>query len=141
MSTVKNWLRTCSCNLLHFMAVNHCRRCLLILQWADAMLVTLQNDPVLSLTVPGKVQSYMASGKPIIGAINGETAEIIRDSGCGFCAQAEDYMGLADCVRRFVNEDDKSGFGKRALSYYEDQFDRKHFYEVLNTVLGENIDS
>lgn len=108
---------------------------------ADAMLVTLQNDPVLSLTVPGKVQSYMAAGKPIIAAINGETAEIIRDSGCGFCAQAEDYMGLADCVRRFVNEDDKSGFGKRALSYYEDQFDRKHFYKVLNTVLGDNIDS
>ena len=46
---------------------------------ADAMLITLAADPVLSLTLPGKVQSYMAVGKPIIGAIDGETKEIIED--------------------------------------------------------------
>lgn len=57
---------------------------------ADAMLVTLASDPVLSLTLPGKVQSYMAVGKPIIGAIDGETMAIIKEAKCGFCGEAED---------------------------------------------------
>jgi len=47
---------------------------------ADAFLVTLKNDKMISYTLPGKVQTYMASGKPIIGAINGEAAMIINIS-------------------------------------------------------------
>ena len=38
---------------------------------ADAMLVTLEDKPYANVTIPGKAQSYMAVGKPIIGAING----------------------------------------------------------------------
>ena len=57
---------------------------------ADAMLVTMQKDPVLSLTLPGKVQSYMAAGKTIIGAINGETQKIVGEAKCGFIVGAED---------------------------------------------------
>lgn len=39
-------------------------------QIADAMLVTLKKDDIISMTLPGKVQSYMAARKPIIGAID-----------------------------------------------------------------------
>ena len=50
---------------------------------ADAMLITMQRDPVLSLTLPGKVQTYMAAGKPVIGAINGEASLVINEAECG----------------------------------------------------------
>ena len=66
---------------------------------ADAMLVTLKADEILSLTLPGKVQSYMAVGKPIIGAINGETKSIIEDAKCGYCGKAEDAEELAENIR------------------------------------------
>ena len=67
---------------------------------ADALLVTMKNDPVLSLTLPGKVQSYLASGRPIIGSIGGETARVIRAADCGFCAEPEDPDALAEAIRQ-----------------------------------------
>ena len=39
--------------------------------FADAMIVTLTANPLVSLTLPAKVQSYMAAGKPILDVITG----------------------------------------------------------------------
>lgn len=93
---------------------------------ADAMLVTMKKDPVISLTLPGKVQSYMAAGKPIIGAIDGETNAVIRESECGFCCDAEDYEGLAMCVRKFVQCAEKETFAAKAIQYSQTYFERKN---------------
>lgn len=60
---------------------------------ADAMLVTLTADKFISLTLPGKVQTYMAAGKPIIGAAIGEIPQVIEAAQCGWCAGAEDAAG------------------------------------------------
>lgn len=97
---------------------------------ADAMLVTLLDDPFISRTLPGKVQSYMAAGKPIIGSIGGETQRVINESGCGLCANAEDVEGLADCVRRFVLSD-KEKFAKNSSGYYAENFTKKQFIDGL----------
>ncbi|MGZ5165537.1 MAG: glycosyltransferase family 4 protein, partial [Burkholderiales bacterium] len=48
---------------------------------ADALLVTLRSDSIFSLTVPSKVQTYLACGKPILAALNGEGAAILEQSG------------------------------------------------------------
>lgn len=48
-------------------------------QMADAMIVTLKKDDIISMTLPGKVQSYMAASKPIIGAINRRNKETYRN--------------------------------------------------------------
>ena len=55
---------------------------------ADAMLVSLKNEPVFGLTVPAKIQTYMASGKRILGMLNGEGQKLINDSRCGFAVEA-----------------------------------------------------
>jgi hypothetical protein len=41
---------------------------------ADALLVTLGSAPLFALTIPSKVQSYLAAGRPIVGALDGEGA-------------------------------------------------------------------
>lgn len=102
---------------------------------ADAMLVTLKADPVLSLTLPGKVQSYMAVGKPIIGAIDGETTEVIKTAKCGYCGNAEDVDGLVKNIRRFVNETDKQQLGENARSFYEKCFERQKYMDKLEDEL------
>src|SRR5690606_32673198 len=54
---------------------------------ADALLVSLKNEPVFALTVPGKLQSYLASGLPVVAMLNGEPADVVRTSGGGLtCA-------------------------------------------------------
>lgn len=104
---------------------------------ADAMLVTLAADPVLSLTLPGKVQSYMAVGKPIIGAIDGETKVIIEDSQCGFCGKADDAEELVANIKRFISEDtDRVVMGINARRFYEENFQEKLFMDKLESKLN-----
>ena len=98
---------------------------------ADAMLVTLQADPVLSLTLPGKVQSYMAVGKPIIGAIDGETKNVIEDAQCGFCGKADNAAELAENVRKYINSKDRVTMGQNARKHYENKFDKKLFMDRI----------
>lgn len=98
---------------------------------ADAMLVTLSANPSLSLTLPGKVQSYMAVGKPIIGAIDGETRMVIEDSKCGFCGEAEDAAELANNIKRFIVSKDKAIMGLNARKYYENNFGKQLFMDRL----------
>lgn len=98
---------------------------------SDAMLITLKKDPVLSLTLPGKVQSYMAAGKPIIGAIDGETAQVIADAGCGFCGSAENADVLAENVRKFLTCEDKAALAKNAKDAYTAWFEKDLFFERL----------
>lgn len=100
---------------------------------ADAMLVTLVADPVLSLTLPGKVQSYMAVGKPIIGAIDGETKEVIEASQCGFCGKAENVDELVVNIKKFIRSDRRKEMGQNARKYYEENFEEKLFMDKLES--------
>lgn len=105
---------------------------------ADAMLVTLAADPVLSLTLPGKVQSYMAVGKPIIGAIDGETQNVIKESECGFCGAADDAEALAENVKKFIeSETDRKAMGKNARKFYEEHFQTELFMNKLEDELNK----
>ena len=61
---------------------------------ADALLVTLRNQPIFSLTIPAKVQSYLACGKPIIAALDGEGARVVQEAGAGLTAEAGRCSGV-----------------------------------------------
>lgn len=100
---------------------------------ADAMLVTLAADPILSLTLPGKVQSYMAVGKPIIGAIDGETRDVIETAKCGFCGKADDAEELAENLIRFIKTNNRAMMGVNARNYYEENFEKKLFMDKLES--------
>lgn len=99
---------------------------------ADAMLVTLAADPVLNLTLPGKVQSYMAVGKPIIGAIDGETKMVIEAAQCGYCGKADDIEELVKNIKRFISkETDRKSMGQNARKFYEENFKESLFMDKL----------
>lgn len=65
-------------------------------QNADAMLLTLKNSPVFDLTVPAKLQAYLASGKIILGAINGESNSIINNNNIGKSSESGNFHKLAE---------------------------------------------
>jgi colanic acid biosynthesis glycosyl transferase WcaI len=99
---------------------------------ADALLVTLRKDPVFSLTIPSKIQSYLACGRPIVGAIDGEGATVIRESGAGFAASAQDAVGLANQVLLLyhMSVEQRDQLGRKAREYYQNHFSRN---ELLNS--------
>lgn len=100
---------------------------------ADAMLVTLAADPVLSLTLPGKIQSYMAVGKPIIGAIDGETKAVIETAQCGLCGKADNVDELVENINKFIGSDRREKMGQNARKYYEENFEEKIFMDKLES--------
>lgn len=108
---------------------------------ADAMLITLRADPVLSLTLPGKVQSYMAVGKPIIGAIDGETSGVIKAAECGYCGKAEDVEELVKNINLFMENKDKRLMGENARVFYETYFARDKFMNKLEEELTKICES
>lgn len=109
---------------------------------ADAMLVTMQKDEVLSLTLPGKVQSYMAAGKSIIGAIDGETRKVVESAKCGFVSKAEDVNDLVMQVRKFVSlkSEEREQLGVRAREYYNKYFSKETFMDHLETEVKNSIE-
>ena len=62
---------------------------------ADALLVSLKSDPIFAMTIPGKVQSYLAAGKPLLGMLDGEGARVIEEAGAGRVAPSGDAAALA----------------------------------------------
>lgn len=70
---------------------------------ADALLVSLKTNDVFEKTIPGKVQAYLASGRPLLGMINGEAARVIDESGAGFTCASGDAQGLARITLALAN--------------------------------------
>lgn len=106
---------------------------------ADAMLITLCGESLISSTLPGKVQTYMSAGKPIIGAASGETKKIIEEAKCGFCGEADDSSSLVKCIQRFIDYNDKDKLGKNSYKYYENNFEKEKFINKLISELEKGV--
>ena len=106
---------------------------------ADAMLVTLKKDPIFSLTIPAKVQSYLACGKPIIAALDGEGSRVVEEAGAGLTASAEDSRLLAANVKRMYNlsESERHEMGLQGRRYFEKHFERSHLLARLDGWMKE----
>lgn len=105
---------------------------------ADAFLVTLKKNEAISYTLPGKVQSYLAAGRPIIGAVDGETRALVERFDCGVCVPAEDWRALADAIRRFAaDRGAHATMGRNARKCSEEQFSRGRFFPRLEDLLED----
>ena len=104
---------------------------------ADAMLVCMRNDPLVNDTLPGKVQTYMAAGKPVLGSIAGEAAYVIQQSGCGLCVPPDDPEAFAAAVRQFLamSGEERGRMGERGRAYYREHFTKKRHMDRLEQML------
>ncbi|MEK7352537.1 MAG: glycosyltransferase family 4 protein [Nitrospirota bacterium] len=112
---------------------------------ADVLLVTLLEQPIFALTIPSKVQSYLACGKPIVAALSGEGARIIREAEAGLTPPPEDPRALANSVLAMYNmpAEVRRAMGLRGRIYFETHFERMLLLERLdlwmNEVKGERM--
>lgn len=105
---------------------------------SDALIVTLRNDDVLRATLPAKVQSYMASGKPILAAISGEGNEIIKESKCGLVGEAEDHVKLYENVIKLFNmsKEERNTLGNNGKEYFNNNFTREKLLNQLEIIMS-----
>lgn len=104
---------------------------------ADALLITLRGNNEVGNTMPGKLQMYMTTGKPILGAINGAANEVIHESRCGDCVKAGDAKGLADLMLRYIEHPESfEGCGENARSYFKEHFTLEKYMDELEKELS-----
>lgn len=105
---------------------------------ADAMLVTLEDKPYANMTIPGKVQSYMAAGKPIIGAVNGSCANFIRNNKVGYACNSNNSKALASIIKG-LQVSDLTKIGMQAKEIYFKKYCKRIFItkliEKINCIL------
>lgn len=106
---------------------------------ADALLVTLKNEPIFALTIPSKIQSYLACGKPVIACLNGEGARVIDESGAGITCQAESPQELANAVLQMyrLSERTRVSMGNQGRAYYLKEFERNILLDRLEVMMQE----
>lgn len=108
---------------------------------SDALLVTLRKDPIFSLTIPSKVQAYLACGRPIVAALDGEGARVIQEANAGLTCSTQNPYGLADAVLALskLSPGERATMGKNGRSLFENEFEQQILLDRLERWLTELI--
>lgn len=104
-----------------------------LMRKASALLVSLTGNPIFSLTIPNKIQAYMAVGKPIIACMNGEGARIINEANAGLTVAAEDSVALANAIVAMykMTEVERDQFGQNGRRFFKNNFDQDFLINKL----------
>ncbi len=106
---------------------------------ADALILSLKKSIIFALTIPNKLQAYLACGKPIIGALDGSSAKVITDSGSGFVSEPGDCQGMIDNILTVYNltDADRKLLGSKGRQYFDRHFDREKLLDQLLHLVRE----
>jgi glycosyltransferase involved in cell wall biosynthesis len=105
----------------------------------DGLLATLQKKPIFALTIPSKIQSYLACGKPVIAALDGAGADVLRESRAGLCVPAEDSLALAAAAMTLheMKSHERAVMGVNAREYFDAHFHIDRHLEQLEKLIIE----
>lgn len=106
---------------------------------ADALIVSLKKTPIFATTIPSKVQSYMACGRPLLLALDGEGAKVVKEAKAGLSVGSEDTLGLAKMIEEFLllPKQDKINMGIAARKYFDENFERELLLGKLEEIFNE----
>lgn len=104
---------------------------------SSMLLVSLNDEPIFAQTVPSKIQSYLAAGRPIIACLNGEGARIVQEAGAGIASPAEQVLPLVAAIREMHgrSDADREAMGAAGRAYFDRHFDMdmqvRHLVDLL----------
>ena len=102
-----------------------------ILSACNAGFISFAQTPLWEMTIPAKLQSYMACGKAIIASASGETKRIIQEAECGICCEIGNAQALADGIRELIRADCQD-MGRKARKYFRENFDKKKLMDQMD---------
>lgn len=108
---------------------------------SDALLVTLRKDPIFALTIPSKIQSYLACAKPVIAALDGEGARIVEQASAGIACPAESPAALSDAILQLYRmpKDELKAMGLSGRAYFEKHFEREILLNRLENWMNRPV--
>lgn len=111
----------------------------IFMQNADVLLFSLKDEPCFNLTVPSKVQFYMAQGKPVLSMINGDGADLVKEATCGFSVNAGDYTTFSKAILTMskMTKSELVELGYNGKKFYENNFKKQQRIEQLCEILNK----
>ena len=141
MDWIKNQIKIKNVNNVHLLGRHDIDTMPHFFRKADVMLVSLKDETVFALTVPAKIQAYMASGKVILGALNGEGNELINDSKCGYAVSAGNFVELAAKAIHLkkLTSEKKQEMESNSKTYYENNFSKEMLFDKLELLFKNTL--
>ena len=110
----------------------------IVLSAVDAGFISFSNQVLWSMTIPAKLQSYMACGKVIIASASGETKRIIEEANCGICCEIGNDKELADEIKLLLNKNQEE-FSKNSKLYCDKFFNKNKLTDEMDNFLNQTV--
>jgi len=109
-----------------------------VLALGDAQIISLRDLPIFRSTLPSKIQATLAAGRPIIGVLAGDAADLIRDSGAGLATTPGSAVELAEAILKAaaMPAEERRAWGDRGRGYYIDHFSQESGAQALTDLLS-----
>lgn len=95
------------------------------LAWCDVAFISFADNPLFDMTIPAKLQSYMACGMPILAVAGGETKRVVEEAECGMCIEERSPEALAAGLEEWLKQGIPEELGKKARQYSEQKFSKE----------------
>lgn len=105
-----------------------------LLAASDVALLSFNDSPLFKMTIPAKLQSYLACGVPIVATASGESVRIINEANCGLYGDPGDAFSLAENIILLMNmtANKRLELGKNALKYYQKHFNKTKLMDEMD---------
>jgi len=110
---------------------------------ADVLLVHLNDDSLFQITIPHKILSYFGAGKPVLGALKGDGAQIITDEKAGITCPPQHPQALANAIRLLYElpADEREAMGRNALEAARTKYSRQTLVAEIEAVLRQAVEA
>jgi glycosyltransferase involved in cell wall biosynthesis len=107
---------------------------------ADRRVLSFGGAGTLALTVPSKLQAYLAAARPIVGCIQGEAARIITEAHAGLVCPPGDGAALAEAMLTLhrMPLPAREAMGAAGRQYFDREFARDMLMQRINRWLMEH---
>jgi len=107
---------------------------------SNFLIVSLVDKPIFSLTVPAKIQTYIAVKKPILAIINGDTANIVKENNLGYYTNPNDVEEITKVFIKaiHISKKQKLEFIKSSEKLTETIFNKEKIIKsLLDLTIGQ----
>lgn len=104
------------------------------LAWCDMAFLSFADNPLFEMTIPAKLQSYMACGMPILAVAGGETKRIVKEAKCGVCFAQEDIEMIVAAILKCTNDEIRGieDMSNAAKDYSDKNFDKANLINEID---------
>lgn len=103
------------------------------LAWCDVAFISFADNPLFEMTIPAKLQSYMACGMPILAVAGGETKRIVEEAECGVVCRFGDVNSIAKAIKGMIlySQNEKKSMSINSMEYLGHSFSKAVLIEQM----------